>query len=403
MADRDARKVLIISCMAYIGLGVITSVFGPLLPELATRTGSDLAGVGLIFVVLFAGGLLAQLVAGPVSDRLGARPLFLFGLLLGGLGMLALSTSPSLLILVAVGFLAGIGQGSVDVSCNVMVARAYMGRNVAPLNWLHLFFGLGAVLGPALVSLCLRLFAVGQPALWISGAMFLVLLPFAWRLQALSAPAQTGHERIPAGQIYRSPLLWAFIVLFLLYVGIEAGVGGWTTVYLQRTTALVVERGALVTSAYWLALTAGRLLSALVGTRVSARSIMLLDLSVSLVAAGLLFLGLGRQALTIGAIVLLGFGFGSVYPTAMALVSAAFGGAGRAISAMTAAGSIGGMTLPWLLGVLITTLGPQSGAALVLVGCLAMLALYIVTAQAMERGKAKAAAGATLAKEHPPA
>jgi len=114
-----------------------------------------------------------------------------------------------------------------------------------------------------------------------------------------------------------------------------------------------------------------------------------------------LFLGLGRQAVTIGAILLLGFGFGSVYPTAMALVSAVFGGAGRAISAMTAAGSIGGMTLPWLLGVLITTLGPQSGAALVLVGCLAMLVLYVVTAQAMERGKAKRMAGAPLANENP--
>jgi fucose permease len=67
--------------------------------------------------------------------------------------------------------------------------------------------------------------------------------------------------------LYRTPVLYGLGLIILLYVGIENGMGGWTTEYVQRTVGFTTDRAAMVTSGFWLALTLGRMLSAGLGLR----------------------------------------------------------------------------------------------------------------------------------------
>ena len=382
--DRTARTALVISCLAYIALGCFGAAIGPLLPQMAQQTGSALAAVGAIFTALSTGGLVAQLLAGPLSDRLSPRPVMLTGLVLLALGVVGISISQNLLALLGCALIAGFGQGAADIGGSLLVAVTFARRNVAAMNLLHLFFGLGATLGPAAVSLSLTFWASGLAALWPAVILPLLLLPSTFRLR-LSAHAGRVSVASPAMAIYRSPMLWAFAGLLGVYVGIEVGIGGWTTSYLVQTTGMALEMAALATSGYWLMLSGGRLVSTLLGTRLSAYAILGLSLAGTALASLGLLVGIGNQELTVIATLLMGLSFGPIYPTVMALVTATFkSGPGRAASVITASANLATMLIPWLQGLLLAGLGPASSPWFATLCCVIMV-VFLMAARKLDR------------------
>jgi fucose permease len=377
MKKMGARGTMAAACATFFALGVLTAALGPALPDLATRAESSLAALGGMFTALFLGALLSQSIAGPLNDRLGQRPVLMVGLTLLALGTLGFTVSWSLPLMLGCAVIAGLGHGALDVSVNVLIAEVFAGRSAAAVNLVNVFFGIGAVAGPAIASLTLQAWGTALPALWIGAGLLLLLLP---AIPLLAGTPTVPHSSdAPRGlALFRSPLLWALSGLILLYVGTEVGVGGWTTTYLERTTALDAGTAALVAAGFWLALTAGRVFGALLGTRLAPNALLLLSLGGGLVGGGLLALSTGNAILTIAAVLILGLCFGPIFPTTLAIVTTTFRGApGTAASIVVAAGSIGGMLLPWLQGILLEQSGPPASVLLVAVGTLAMLALHL--------------------------
>jgi fucose permease len=379
MPDKQARRTLAIACLAFLGLGLSTAVFGPLLPQLATQSGTQLATVGAIFFAIFAGSLLSQIAAGPFSDRLGPQRVVLAGIFLLAVGTVGITLSKGLAALMAGAFFAGFGQGAIDVGSNLLVVAAYRGENVAQLNFLHLFFGLGAVAGPLLVSLALGTWQNGLPALWLAVVLLLAISPFVARVQVASLAHDTPQAARRANRIYYSPVLWAFALLIMFYVGLEMGMGGWTTTYLGQIAGMPVQTAAVVTSGFWLALTAGRLLVAMAGSGWQAAIVLGVDLTGAVLAAAFLVLGVDSPLVSILAIVAVGLSYGSIYPTVVSYVTGIFHeGPGKAAGALAASGSVGGMLLPWMQGVLLQYRGPASTPLWILAGNIIMLGLFTV-------------------------
>ena len=77
MNKMGTRGTMAASCISFFALGVITAALGPALPELAARSNSSLAAVGVVITALFLGALGAQAIAGPLNDRLGQRPVLI--------------------------------------------------------------------------------------------------------------------------------------------------------------------------------------------------------------------------------------------------------------------------------------------------------------------------------------
>lgn len=373
----------------FFGLGLVTAALGPVLPELASNTESSLARIGFVFTLLFLGALSAQMIAGPLLDRLGQRPVLLTGLVLLAVGTMGVSLSRSFPLTLACALIAGLGHGAVDVGGNVTIAEAYATRRVSALNLLNLFFGIGAVAGPAISSLTLRIWATAIPTLWISVALLILLVPFLNSSTTLHAGAPL-HQVSDRLTIYRVPILWVFGTLLLLYVGTENGLGGWTTTFIDRTTTLGLGWAALVTSGFWLMLTVGRMVGVLLGARYPSSQVLGLSLVGALVGGILFTLGTGNAPLSITAVLTLGFFFGPVFPTVLAITTARFpSGPGQAASVVVVLGSLGGMLLPWLQGFLLETNGPVASALFVAAGTAGMLVLFamlrLVSKQAAPR------------------
>ncbi len=376
------RIILIVSCLSFFALGWLAAVLGPAMNDLAEQNSAALSAVGAVFLLTFLGGLPAQAVAGMVSDRYGQRPVLIAGAVLLGLSAFGISLSPALALTLAFSLIWGLGFGTLDIGHNVLIAELYAAR-VNVMNLLHVFFGVGAVVSPAVAGLSLELWDSALPAVWIGGGLMLATLPFVYRLPRgrarREAPASGGaHARFS----YRQPLLWLFGTVMMVYVGIEIGVGGWAQPYLERTTTLSPSTAALATSGFWLALTASRMVIALIGGRMTSTQVLWLAVLISAVGGGLLAVSTGSAALSIVAVLIAGFGFGPVYPTIIVILTTLFREApGRAASVAAIMGGIGGGVIPWVQGILLDRISPEASVLFVGVGAVLMAGLWGVVSR----------------------
>jgi fucose permease len=383
MDQRIARQLFIITSIGYFTFGILNASVGPLLEQFAENNSVSLATIGSMFTVMFTGGLLSQLILGQFSDHWGQhRGLagsFLF--LSVFLGAASLSRSyPLTLVLV---FFAGMGYGLAVLCGNILVSRLFEKDSISALNWVNVFFGVGDVVGPLLVSLSLFLWGNGMPALWVGSIGMLVvtavlaLFYFKVDLGASKAAVQARKENVKF-----TPFLISLTLMVLLYVGSETALGSWATTYLHATTTLAMEQAALVTAGFWLTLTLGRLMGALLGPRISAVNLVRICLGISLVGAAVFVLGYGLAGWSIVGVLIMGFGFGAVFPTTFGIMTSAYRErSGKAGSVITATASLSGMMLPWLVGVVFTQTGMRSVTfTMALLVCLQWAAFIFLTA-----------------------
>jgi fucose permease len=406
-----ANKIwaLALSCCIFFVIGINSSTLGAVLPYLARNTESTLATAGSIITALFLGALIAQFAVGPINDRVGPGRVLLAFMVLAGAGLVVASLSHSLLLTLVFMFISGTGTGAMIVSANVMLAIVFESRSVFALNFSNVFYGVGAICGPALSALMVQQWGSTLPIMWLTAGLLALLLPGALMLKVgadesrktndevtpLSSMAHgpsSAGDRAPGVSVYKSPALWAIAGVLLIYVGTESGTSGWTITYLNRAAGLPLDVAAYALSGFYVALTAGRLLGAIVGVKLSARNLLTLSFLGGVVGALMLMMSGGNAEVMLAALLVFGFFLGPIYPTVVSLVVTTFAEApGRAASFAMALGSIGGMTIPWLLGVLLEWSGTY-GSITLLAGCtLAMLALHLGSGLARSRVRVDAA------------
>ena len=375
MKDKSTNQVLLVSAAIFFALGLITAI-GPTLPELARNNSISLGDAGAIFTALFIGAIPTQVATGWLIESFGAKRVLLAGVLVLAIGLLGATLSRSLPLTLAFMIFGGLGDGVLVVGANVIVAQSFSRRRASALNLLNVFYGVGAMAGPAAAGTSIDAWGTGLPALWALVAVLAIIAPTIPMLrikQGTAGEEKNAAETAPL-PIYRFPALWLFSFLLLLYVGVEIGTGNWIATYMQRTTPASPAAAAWVASGFYMALTVGRIAGAGLGTKVSSERLLLISLASAVAGALGMLLGVGSAWLTIAAVLVLGASFGPIFPTAVAIITARFPtGAGRAASVMIAMGSIGGMVIPWLQGALLAGVGAQALAQLVVLDTALML------------------------------
>jgi fucose permease len=377
----STRWTLVIACGIFLASGVVLAGLGPVLPFLAARVGREVATLGGIFTALSAGIVLSQFGIGPASDRFGQRAVLVASMGLMAAGTLSVTLGETLAVLLAGALLAGAGFGGVLAAGNGLIARLFAARSAAALNLVNLFFGVGSMLGPAISGLAGARLGAPQAALWVGAGLLVALAPVMLARGAAPAPARASHHGAADGAA-RPLVLWLIGLLLLVYVGTEVTFGGWVTVYMTSSADLTPTAATLITSGFWLALTSGRALGALLGLRLTPGRLLATSLIGVLAGATLLAAGLGDPAQSIAAVLLLGLSFGPVFPTVLSIVTTATRGSNRAASLVLALGNGGGLFLPALTGLLLGRYGPVAVPSVILAGAVSMLVFGAATALA---------------------
>ncbi|NUQ38495.1 MAG: MFS transporter [Caldilineales bacterium] len=359
--------------IAFIALGLASASMGPTLPTLAAHTGVTLAEISILFVARSLGYLSASLTAGRLFDHLSGHLLMALALLFMA-GMLALiPLLPLLWLLTLVIFLLGLAESMLDLGGNTLLVWEH-GEGVGPaMNALHFCFGVGAFLAPIIVAWSLQR---SNDIIWAYGLLALLMLPVLARLLTLPSPKpRSAASQTPSQPLRRKFILW-IVLFFFLIVGIEASVGGWLYTFGVRTTPLGPTAAAYLTSAFWGALTGGRLLAIPLATRLRARVILLIDLLGILLCLILLLAWPGRVWAVWAAAIVAGLAIASLFPTTITFASRRMLLSGRVTGWFFAGASLGGMSLPWVIGQFFERSGPMILPQLLLLALLAAFAIF---------------------------
>ncbi len=357
----------------YIVAGIVTTLLGPFLPVLVTRYSLTDAQAGLFFTFQFGSSMLGVTSLSLLIPRCGYKFTLVAGFVALSLGVAGLN-SPIHIGALAATAVFGYGLGLVLASSNLWVAEAAESERVSALSLLNLAWGVGAIASSPLVLLAEGHRAIS--ALLYGAAGMALATALVLTSVNLSVPSRkrelAGTLAIPTSTIATI----ALGALFFLYVGTENSVAGWVAALAKRMAAS--KDWALAPMFFWGGLLAGR---ALVPANPLRKREKLL------VQAGLI-LGLAGSAILLVAstfagvatcVALAGLGFAATYPLLIAWMVKYLGHrAQRLGNIMFALASLGGATMPLLVGFLSTRTGSlRTGLLVPVAACLAMLGLSL--------------------------
>ncbi len=359
--------------VAFIALGLLAAAMGPTLLGLAQHTGSSISQISVLFSARALGYFLGSLISGRLYDRLPGHRVMAGVLILMAVLMALIPVVPLLWLLAAVLWVLGLNEGALDVGGNALLVWVYRDKVAPFMNALHFFFGVGAFISPIIVAQAIR--ASGDIVLAYWAVALLMLPAFLWLIRLPSPQRQVVTEAHRSGSA-NSTLLVLLVLSFFVYVGAELSLGNWLSTYAVKLGLADAAIGAYLTSAFWGAFSAGRLVSIPLATRLAERTILLADLlgCLAFVAIILIFPH-SSTALWIGACGA-GFAMASIFPTMISFAEHHMTITGQITSLFLAGSSLGSMTMPWLIGQLFEPVGPFVVIVAVAAALVAELALY---------------------------
>jgi len=312
--------LLLVIYLAFIGLGLPDSVLGSAWPSMFTEMNVPVSYAGIVSSIIAAGTIVSSLMSDRITLRFGAGKTTAFSVLMTAVALFGFSVSTEFYMLCLFGIPYGLGAGSVDAALNNYVALHYSAKH---MSWLHCMWGLGASIGPCIMSLALT---YGQG--WDRGYLYISLIQIAisltlfislpkWktRKNELSVKGDVEPKKpLSLKQIFSVSGVKATLLMFLCYCAIEAVVILWASSYLVINRGIDADTGAACGGLFLLGITLGRAISGFMTAKFNDTALIRLGSSVILVGVILVILPFGR-ILPLCGLVIMGLGCAPIYPS----------------------------------------------------------------------------------------
>ncbi|WP_019209887.1 purine nucleoside transporter PunC [Yersinia massiliensis] len=215
-----------LSMLGYLATDMYLPAFGAMQQELQTSAGAISASLS----IFLAGFAIAQLIWGPVSDKLGRKPVLLAGLglfAIGCLGILWVETATQLLIL---RFIQAVGVCSAAVSWQALVVDRYRdGKANRVFATIMPLVALSPALAPLLGAWLLNHFSWRSIFVVLLVVTLLLLIPtvrLKERKKSVNDKNQLSITTISFWQLLKSPVFSGNVMMF---AACSAGFFAWLT------------------------------------------------------------------------------------------------------------------------------------------------------------------------------
>lgn len=369
--------ITVICYVAFVSLGAPDAVLGVAFPDIQLEFGLPSAGIGYILFASATGYFLSSTFAGTILRYIPLGWLLVISTALVATGLFGYSVVPFFPWFSLLAFGIGVGSGAIDTGLNAYASEHF---SATRMNQMHGFFGIGAMLGPLVMTAVLTSGANWQLGYVLVGSFILVMAILFLLTRRLWDDPSGGHEAANGATVslataLRQPSAAVQIGVMFFLTGIEVMVGQWGFTVLRERFGASEGMAGFWVGMYWGALAAGRLVFAPLVDRVGASRAVKISLEATVVGAALFVVP--RFEVAVAGILVIGLALAIVFPTLITLTSRRLPAAmvTHTVGFSIAAAVVGGAALPTLAGFLRGAIGAAAIPWLIVVAAVVMFLL----------------------------
>lgn len=372
--------LLITIYIAFISLGLPDSMLGCAWPVMKGALGATTQMAGVISVIISSGTVASSLLSSRLINKFGTGKVTLFSVMATAGALIGFSMSGSFMFLMVFAIPLGLGAGAVDAALNNYVALHFKVRH---MNWLHCFWGVGAMAGPIIMSGWLNQgddkWPMGYLTVGIIQAVLVVILIFSlplWKRleKEVKNPGEEKKKLVTNSQAVKIKGAKFALLAFFCYCGMETATGLWSSSFLTESRGLSPDKAAGFTAMFFGGITVGRMASGFISAKISSRKLIRIGSAVA--AVGLLLLAIPLPwYISVCGLLIFGVGCAPIYPSIIHETPVRFGEAASqsVIGLEMAVAYIGSTLMPPLTGVAAGNFGMWLFPLIMLALCITMI------------------------------
>ncbi len=310
--------LLIVIYISFISLGLPDSLLGSAWPILHADLAVPISYAGIISMIVSGGTIISSFFSEKIIRKLGTGLVTAISVLMTAGALLGFSYAPSFIWLCILAIPLGLGAGSVDAGLNNFVALHYKARH---MSWLHCFWGIGATLGPVIMSFYLNKeghWNLGYRTIGIIQTILVIILFITLPLWKNSKRGEESvneieHRSLKIGQIFKIKGAKTAFISFFCYCALESTTGLWGSSYLVFERGMNSEVAAKWISLFYLGITIGRFISGFATMKFNNQTMIRIGEILIVTGIAVLFIPTNSNLLQVG-FLLIGMGCAPIYP-----------------------------------------------------------------------------------------
>ena len=353
--------LLAVIYLVFISLGLPDSLLGSGWTKMQVAFGVPSSCAGDISMTICFMTIISALLSPRMINRFHTKWIVISSIVLTILGLAGFSISHRYEMLFIFAIPYGLGAGAIDASVNHYVASNYSG---SVMNFLHCFYGVGAMISPYIMSLALKYAKWNEGYLWTAFvqtailAIVIISLPL-WKGNESEAE-EDRQESAGIRESIKVPGVLLTLIAFFAYCSGEATCFLWTPSYFAGTkSGLSDERIAAFGALIFSGLMLGRLISGFISNIFGDKKLIRLGIILEFIGIFMLFIPTQNYLIAAIGFVIIGTGMGPVYPAIQHMAPTNFGKrySAAVIGLQMAFAYTGSTFMPMVFGVLQQHIG----------------------------------------------
>jgi fucose permease len=240
MRESGSHNIAVIRWLTFLMFmmfAMTTDSVGVIIPQIVAEFGLSLTAAGAFHYATMAAIAAAAILLGFLADRLGRKPTIVLGLMIFALNSYLFIFGRSFAFFLVLLTISGASIGIFKTGALALIGdiSSSTAQHTATMNMVEGFFGVGAIIGPAIVTVLINHQVSWKWLYSIAGTICVVLILIALRVRYPHTMRPSG-EAVDLRRTLRmmgNPYALAFGTGALLYVAVEASVYVWGPLYLS--------------------------------------------------------------------------------------------------------------------------------------------------------------------------
>lgn len=263
-AERNVQLIKWLTCLMFLMFAMTTDAVGTVIPRVIEEYSLSMTAASAFHWVTMAAIALGAILLGFLADRIGRKITILLGLLLYGIGSLLFAFGNTFGFFVALLAISGVGIAVFKIGAIALIGDISTSakQHTATMNLAEGFFGVGAMIGPAIVTALLTA-GLSWKYLYVTASIMcavLMIIALGVRYPTMKAATDEPINLARTLRMMKNPYALGFSLLIMLYVATEVAIYVWMPTLLKDYSGPAAHIVAYALTTFFVLRAAGRFL-----------------------------------------------------------------------------------------------------------------------------------------------